>query len=172
MVGDDGRGMVWPDDVPPEVEQQARGREGEALGAKKGPMKRVPELEARGREVAAAGERAAPEAGGARATGEAPAGAIPAKPKKPRKRSRPGGDSPLVPNGADASESPARANLVAVPPIAAAKKDIPSIPLPLAQRAPKAEGARPAPRIVSGERRPNAAPRAKRELPPYLRVVK
>src|SRR5580704_1000031 len=29
MVGDDGRGMVWPEDVPPEVALQARARDAE-----------------------------------------------------------------------------------------------------------------------------------------------
>jgi len=39
MVGDDGRGMVWPEDVPPEVALQARTREGEPA-AKKAPTER------------------------------------------------------------------------------------------------------------------------------------
>jgi hypothetical protein len=166
MVGDDGRGMVWPDDVPPEVEQQARGREGEAVAAKKGTVKRAPDAEARGRE-AAMGERLTPEAGIPRQA----AGAI-SKPKKPRKKGRAdAADSVGAPNGVDVAESPARANLVAVPAIPI-RKESPAISPPLVQRAPKAEGQRPTPRIVSGDRRPNAAPRAKRELPPYLRVVK
>ena len=38
MVGEDGRGMVWPDDVPPEVARQAQGR-----GTEGGPpAKRAP----------------------------------------------------------------------------------------------------------------------------------
>jgi len=165
MVGDDGRGMVWPDDVPPEVEQQARGREGEAVASKKGTVKRAPDADARGRE-AAVGERPTLEASTPRQ-----AGAI-SKPKKPRKKGRAdAADSRGAPNGVDVVESPARANLVAVPAISS-KRESPAISPPLAQRAPKAEGLRPPPRIVSGDRRPNAAPRAKRELPPYLRVVK
>lgn len=156
MVGDDGRGMVWPDDVPPEVEQQARGREGEAVAAKKATVKRAPDPDARSREVAI-GERPTPEAGTPRQ-----AGAISSKPKKPRKRGRAEADSVGAPNGVGAAESPARATLVAVPAIAP-KKESPAAIAP----AP-----RPPPRIVSGDRRPNAAPRAKRELPPYLRVVK
>jgi stringent starvation protein B len=164
MVGDDGRGMVWPDDVPPEVEQQARGREGEAVASKKGTVKRAPDADARGRE-AAMGERPTPEAGTRQA------GPISSKPKKPRKKGRADADSVGASNGADVVESPARATLVAVPAIPI-KRESPAISPPLAQRAPKAEGQRPSPRIVSGDRRPNAAPRAKRELPPYLRVVK
>jgi stringent starvation protein B len=31
MIGDDGRGMVWPDDVPAEVAQQAQGRLGDGV---------------------------------------------------------------------------------------------------------------------------------------------
>jgi hypothetical protein len=166
MVGDDGRGMVWPDDVPPEVEQQARGREGEGAVPRKGAVKRVPDAAA-----AVGGEKGTIEAGPSRQTRAAQGqGTVPSKPKKPRKRGRPGADS-TVPNGAEPSEAPARATLVAVPAIVG-KKEAPSIPQPLIQRVPKVEGTRPAPRIVSGERRPNAAPRAKRELPPYLRVVK
>jgi stringent starvation protein B len=170
MVGDDGRGMVWPDDVPEEVEQQARGREGNAAPPKKSSVKRVPEMDAGAREAAAVGEKGDRGASSPSRQAGAAQGAVPSKAKKPRKRVRPGVDS-AVPIGAEATESPARANLVAVPSIAS-KKDVPSISQPLAQKAPKVEGPRPTPRIVSGERRPNAAPRTKRELPPYLRVVK
>src|SRR5580698_10018611 len=46
MVGDDGRGMVWPDDVPPEVASQARGREGDTAGVKR-PAKRADGPDAR-----------------------------------------------------------------------------------------------------------------------------
>jgi len=172
MVGDDGRGMVWPDDVPPEVAQQARGREGEAaVAAKKGTLKRAPAEGAR-RQVASLREGVRDESergeSNTAASGQAGAspGATPSKAKKPRKRGRPGSDS------VGPAEPHAPANLVAVPSIAS-KREIPSMPQAIPQRAPKSEAAQPPPpRIVSGARRPNAAPRAKRELPPYLRVVK
>ena len=35
LVGEDGRGMVWPDDVPPEVEQQMQKQQGQPAGAPK-----------------------------------------------------------------------------------------------------------------------------------------
>jgi stringent starvation protein B len=177
MVGDDGRGMVWPDDVPPEVEQQARGREGETAGSKKLAVKRAPDPDARGRPMAAVadarGQRATPEEGPQRPARAAREAGVP-KAKKPRKRAHPGAEAAVASNGVQATESPAssppRATLVAVPPIVSKKESPP--PQPLAQKAPKVDVGRPAPRIVSGERRPNSAPRAKRELPPYLRVVK
>jgi|SRR5215472_11979714 len=123
MVGEDGRGMVWPDDVPPEVAQQAR------EGARKaGPSKR--------------GETVT-RAGGSPERVEAIKG------RKPRKRPR------LVPDA-----EPARA-LSAVPPPEPKRPVI----APVAQK----------PAIEPSSRRPsdnNGASRQKRELPPYLRVVK
>jgi stringent starvation protein B len=178
MVGDDGRGMVWPDDVPPEVAQQARGREGEATAAataKKGSPKRVAEVAARGREMAGsregAGEKGEPRNADATPLHtDAAEGAL-SKPKKSRKRSRPGADS-MSPNGLGGTDSHARAGLIAVPSLAG-KREVPLVPQAAPQRAQKSEGAPPPPpRIVPGPKRPNAAPRTKRELPPYLRVVK
>ncbi len=122
LVGDDGRGMVWPDDVPPEV-AQAR----DAAAAKRPPVKRVAEETS---ERSEAGKVA----------------------KKPRKRPR------AVPD----SEGESRAPLAAVPP-----PDTPKRPAPVPQALPQ-----PVPKPVSeaAQRRPNG--RSKRELPPYLRVVK
>lgn len=140
IVGEDGRGMVWPDDVPQELaihtdEQGAPGaaREGAA-----------PSSRGKGR----ARLEAAPEGG--RATAE---------PRAPRaKRSR------------KKKEEPARPVLRAVPP-----------PEPSAPRMEKVEGGaadaperrRGAPRPAPAARDRSAPPsRPKRELPPYLRVVK
>jgi hypothetical protein len=117
MVGEDTRGMVWPDDVPVEVTRSAQDR-GPDGAARRAPPK-APSV----REVKA----------------EAP------KPKRVRKR-------PVlaaVPNGAaDAASSepslPRRAALQRKPAIE---------PAPVAERAA-------------------GAPRKRRELPPYLRVVK
>jgi stringent starvation protein B len=125
MVGEDGRGMVWPDDVPAEVAKQAQGRGPEA--ARK--------------------EMAKPGAAPVREPREAK---VEATVKTKRTRKRPPlsavpdaqellGPPIKTPNGAGrASPSPVR------PVVAPA----------------------PAPRPVAGPTR------KKRELPPYLRVVK
>jgi stringent starvation protein B len=121
IVGEDGRGMVWPDDVPVEVARQAQGRAGETP-----PRKEQPKAAAQPRE---------PKAEGA------------PKPKRTRKR-------------------PA---LAAVP-----DGEAPAAPKPI--KAPSAERAAPSPRPLIAPvpaTRPNAgASRKKRELPPYLRIVK
>jgi stringent starvation protein B len=143
MVGDDGRGMVWPDDVPPEVASQARGRENEAAAPKRAASKRP--------------EAVKP------AIAAAPA---PTKAKKPRKRGR--ADAP---NGAEPEPRP-RAGLVAVP-SSAQKKGPHAVPPPSPPKAaPAADSAPPNTRAIQAERRPATAHRPKRELPPYLRVVK
>jgi stringent starvation protein B len=172
MVGEDGRGMVWPDDVPPEVASQARGREGDGAA---GAAAKRPAASPRPLRGEARAEARTPDAEGAKA-------------KKPRKRVR----SDSTSAGAGETESggylagppapsPARANLVSVPspekkPGPAAQKSRPSPQpssqqgVPAAQPAP-AEAKPAAPRLVPAERRPSPA-RPKRELPPYLRVVK
>jgi stringent starvation protein B len=124
MVGEDGRGMVWPDDVPAEVARQAQVRAVDATARKETP-KPVPEKEAK-----------------AEAT----------KPKRPRKRVA----LAAVPDGGEPAKKAGKP-----------------------QRAPLVERSQPhagAPRPVVA---PAAAPRPagmgarkKRELPPYLRVVK
>jgi len=124
MVGEDGRGMVWPDDVPPEVARQAQGR-----GSDAAPRKEVPKPGLQARE----GRDSRPEAS--------------VKPKRSRKR-------------------PA---LTAVP-------DADDVAAPAVKTTPSG-------RIAPSPTRPVAAPspatrtivgptRKKRELPPYLRVVK
>jgi stringent starvation protein B len=157
MVGDDGRGMVWPENVPPEVAQQAA----------KEPAKR-PTVVRREREDSP--KAAGPSAqGGPRVLGEDAARASDkkprdgaAKPKKPRKRPR------IVTD----PTPEARGALVAVPP-ARKTEDGPrrgphAVPEPALAQAP------PATPPKQEQRRPlgNGAPRQKRELPPYLRVVK
>jgi len=114
MVGDDGRGMVWPEDVPPEVARQAQGRPPES-------------------------RKESPKVIGVR---EAKPEVV--KPKRPRKR----------------------AALTAVPKEHEAQiRPPPAQPVQLASRREAAPAAA----------RPVGAPPARskrRELPPYLRVVK
>jgi stringent starvation protein B len=126
LVGEDARGMVWPDDVPAEVARQAQVRAVDSTARKEAPVK-----------PSAAAEKDAKADG--------------AKPKRPRKR----------------------APLAAVPDGDAQKK---------APKTPRAPLAPERPAALQGASRPVVAPapasrpgngaRKKRELPPYLRVVK
>lgn len=118
MIGDDGRGMVWPEDVPNEV-RQSQGRPADGAARKEGPKP-------------APAPAAEPKADGA-------------KPKRPRKR------PPLaaVPNGETAR--------VGKHGKAGGGRPVPQ-PRPFVAPAPASRPAGPA--------------RKKREIPPYLRVVK
>jgi len=117
MVGEDGRGMVWPDDVPADVARQAQVR----------PVETPPRKEPAPRSV--------PVEGG--------------KPKRPRKRP----SLAAVPDGEVAlpAKVGAPARVISAAPVR------PNV-APLPRAAPRANG---------------GASRSKRkELPPYLRVVK
>jgi stringent starvation protein B len=135
MVGDDGRGMVWPDDVPSEVAMQAQGRVAEAPPRKEIPPKAAPPRDA-----------PKPEA---------------TKPKRPRKRPALAAVEEIdAAAAATGGEVPTEAHPERPPPAAARA----AVPAPS-----------PAPASVAEAKSRNAAgaPRKpKRELPPYLRVVK
>lgn len=167
MVGDDGRGMVWPDDVPQELAVRVVDERGSAPASReeapsssrdgaRGDAKGKARLHVQGLpgDAAPSSESAASSERGARA-------------KRPRKK----------------KDEAARPMLVAVPP---PKKSSPKIeklddrrengPRPVVSEAgavsssnrprdPEAAGAPPPER-----RGPPGRP--KRELPPYLRVVK
>jgi len=128
MVGDDGRGMVWPEDVPAEI--QARPMEPQPPVTK---PRAVPALKRTAAEAASDKQEAEKKA------------KKPAKGKKQR------------PMAAVESE-PDRPVLVA-------------LPQPPAPRGPRAV---PSPKKRAPSRKPAAHGhgKAKRELPPYLRVVK
>jgi stringent starvation protein B len=131
MVGDDGRGMVWPDDVPQELAVRVVEEQQKPATAEREP---APAARARGRVVREA---------------EASVGDRPARAKRSRKK-----------------KEEARPVLVAVPPPPATEQ-------PSARRAaPEAPASE---RPVASERPAvpaRAQGRARRELPPYLRVVK
>lgn len=131
MVGDDMRGMVWPDDMPPEVAKQA--------------ATRTPE--------AARKELAAKPAPALREVPPPPA----AKPKRTRKKAA--GTTPR------AAKTPA-----AAPPAPAPTP----LPTPRAMPAPAVAPAASDGDSVRSPRPPQGGParKPKRELPPYLRVVK
>jgi stringent starvation protein B len=121
MVGEDGRGMVWPDDVPAEVARQAQGRSDGASPRKELPKPGVPPMPRESK-------------------GDGP------KAKRPRKRP----SLSAVPDSDDAPPPPLKAP---------AGRAAPSPVRPVVAPAPAA--------------RPFVGPtRKKRELPPYLRVVK
>jgi stringent starvation protein B len=123
LVGENGRGMVWPDDVPPEVAAQAARQQ----------AKEKPKLHA------VAEERPAPRAP---AQLEVPKPAKARRPRKPR---------------------PAKDPAVAAP--EQRKRRARPAPALAAEPAAEAPKAQPAARSASG-------PGSKRELPPYLRVIK
>jgi hypothetical protein len=143
MVGDDGRGMVWPDEVPPEISKQ-RGPEPAEKAAKPEPKRPRAGAQA-GVPRRGDGQRSVE---GVREDKPAPA-ASGGKGKKKKKRA-PDGDEP-------------RPQLVAVPP---AEPSEPG-PRPVARPVPSREDR---PRAVPPARKSPSKP--KRELPPYLRVVK
>jgi len=194
MVGDDGRGMVWPDDLPPEVARQAAAAARRtAAAAREGASASGDPSDADGIEPAAAPEGDA-SAGAAERARPASGGDEKKRPGKKSRLSRPstpGAPGPLeeraatrlvaVPNAPpseprtprvrpaavatereDASARGATASAPGAPPPA------PSTPTPPASPAASASAT---PRL-----RPTPAPgtrsRTKRELPPYLRVVK
>jgi stringent starvation protein B len=129
LVGEDGRGMVWPDDVPPEVAAQAQAQSKE----KRGHLRAVPAEEQR-KQAASAEKSAKPDAPVAVAV--APAEARPERKTKKRQI----GAAPN-PKKSEAAARPAK-----------------QAPPPPVHSASSAE---------AGD-----AKKSKRELPPYLRVVK
>jgi hypothetical protein len=150
MVGEDGRGMVWPDDVPQElavkvVEPGAAG-DGAPEGRDAGPV--------------------SPRARAARKGDEA---------REPRTNGKKGG-------GKKKKEEPARPVLVAVPQESSEPREkgasrrkpeaapAPPSQSPASQSPSQAPGARPS--VPASQRPGMGQPRPKRELPPYLRVVK
>jgi stringent starvation protein B len=162
MVGDDGRGMVWPDDVPQELavrvvddkrpsspqavrDQGPRdGREGDAMPASsRGAGKGKSRLQADAPKDSDRSEAASSSSGGRRG-----------RPKKKK-------------------DEPARPVLVAVPPPEKSSPRIEKLDDRRDARDGAAERAAPTTPRVSGDGpRPGAPSRPKRELPPYLRVVK
>lgn len=166
MVGEDGRGMVWPDDVPVEVSRQTRpvqvapgpkdasADNGKAAGAsKKGP-----------RRIADAAPPSdypgtAAQAGAAAGAGKKKKNVV----KRPRVTPAPEEWAGAAPPQAGARPSPqptAAPRLSAVPPVASEGRN------PL-----RDTGDAEAEAEVLGPRPPPTS-RPKRELPPYLRVVK
>jgi len=172
LVGENRQGMIWPDDVPAEVQAQAAAQQAKPVAPK-------PELR-----VAPAPPPEAP------ADEEAPAKGRAAKPKRtaaakrPAAKARTASSAPKpaktkAPAAAKAVAPRAKARAVekaASPKAAAAKPTAEKTQKPAAKASPAPQTAVKAPPRAQ----PAAAPQpaaaagggAKRKLPPYLRVVK
>ena len=139
LVGENGRGMVWPDDVPPEVQAAA-------------------EKQARQVKLAPAPEPA-----------PAPVAAAPEPAPKKRRKSRAKAPSAAEPQAAEAAQAPlspkkesARSKKKSATPAAR------PAPAPaLAPATAASAAATSSEKVASG---PDS--KRKRELPPYLRIVK
>jgi hypothetical protein len=147
MVGDDGRGVVWPDDVPAEVARQAQVRAVDG-GAQKEAARPAPVLSA----------APSPEK-------EAKAEVV--KPKRPRKRPA----LAAVSDEASPAPSPKRATAKQVRPERVEKEEVAEVPDGTSP-APPARGRDQVLAPVQAARPAAGAAKKKRELPPYLRVVK
>lgn len=140
MRGEDGRGMIWPDDLPPEMYAQAKsGAAAEGEPAPVAPAKRE-------------GPRAVPSPKAEKAASKADG--KDAEPKAAKKKGKAKkGDGPV-------------------------QRELPLDVVPEPSEAPKVArpAPRPAPAAASTLKRPEPQAggprRPKRELPPYLRVVK
>jgi stringent starvation protein B len=155
LVGDNGRGMVWPDDVPPEVAAEAE-KQAKAAQAKA-------KIQAVAPAPTPAKEPAAAEAKrGAQAESEGDAAAP--KPTRRKKAASAGGASKAA---ASAPKREAKEAKKARTP-RKRKPEGPAAPIPAAARVPAA-APEPARSATAGA---PSAPKRKRELPPYLRVVK
>lgn len=135
LVGEDGRGMVWPDDVPPEVAAQLPGASQEKKAAQRAHLRSVP------------------PPNGATAEKEDPPPAD--APQGRRRRSR---KKPSAEPAAAQTEKPRLA------PVTAPAEQQPALQLASASDADDSEDRRPPYR--------EDKPKRKRELPPYLRVIK
>jgi len=164
LVGDDGRGMVWPSDVPPEVAAQMQKASSSAAPPAKGGKKPKAKL-------AAVGSRDA----------DAPRPTARARSRAEARTPEPdAAESSQAEASADASAdaarpregaAPARRGPRAAPKLAAAPSPTPT-PAPVTPIAAAEE-----PRDASKGQKPRQggpadSKKPKRELPPYLRVIK
>jgi stringent starvation protein B len=145
LVGESGRGMVWPDDVPPEVAAQAQKQQAAQA------VREVPPPEEQKKALPAKASAPAKARSGAKARASSKARAAqPARATKSSEAKKP---------RTQKKASPAR-------PVAVAQKAAP----PRAR--PEAQPAVTEARAAGGNTRTSAAAKKKRALPPYLRVVK
>jgi stringent starvation protein B len=170
LVGEDGRGMVWPSEVPAEVAAQM-----ERAAAKQA-------SEAPQRADGAGAGAPAPAGAGAPAQGprsgrprrnRAPGGQTGVAPLKPRESAAPAteknskGASPQLAPAPSGAASGGRSAPKVVPAAAGASAE----PLSAGSGLAASKGPRPAP-PAAAPTRGGGGKKGKRELPPYLRVVK
>jgi stringent starvation protein B len=171
MVGEDGRAMVWPDDIPPEVAAQAQARPAPApapalklaekprdadKGDGKEKSERPDRTDKRDRIEKIETSSKSDKKGGRRPLEVARSGDAPkAKRASAAKKKREGGEATVTPIGGAAEPEPPR---IGPKPQPAAKPEQAATPQPSA--APRPTPAQTPPR------------KPKRELPPYLRVIK
>lgn len=157
LVGEDGRGMIWPNDVPPEVSQQMQQKGGAAPAAKPAAKKGKTKLAAVERDGSQGGPRSAgknrPRQGADAAAGRGP-GERPAE----EQEAPAAADTGIIEDGA-APEVERRPRRVAA--VAPARSDDEGV-----GEERGAEPPAPAPPAAAAPKKP------RRELPPYLRVVK
>ncbi|MGE0327549.1 MAG: ClpXP protease specificity-enhancing factor SspB [Polyangiaceae bacterium] len=160
LVGEDGRGMVWPDDVPAEVAAQAN-----AKGTQQQAPRKKPHLRAVGEDDADAGDADEPET----LRAEADAAEAGAEGQSATDDSTDGApdEAPAAADVPAAADAPAAAEPKSARPALAA---LPSEP----DEAPPAEDAKDHAETASPDPEPAAEEKqdGKRKLPPYLRVVK
>jgi stringent starvation protein B len=146
LVGEDGRGMVWPDDVPPEIAAGAQ----RAADARPAPAKK-PRKRARIRAVGADDAPAAEAQGELREGAKASEAAV-AGDGSPPEASEAEPDSSNEP----AYEGNAATSRSEHAPLRAGPRLVPASPAPDASK----------------DGRPSEPPKAGRKLPSYLRVIK
>ena len=143
LIGASGRGMVWPDDVPKEVAGQY--------------VVTTPKEEVKPRTaLRAVGAEPSPDEQAAKADA------------KKKKRARKAKEAKETEKATRATRTPKKKLEAARPPEAVPEKSRAPRPAPAVAAAPPAPA--PARRASAGSNAPGA--KKKRELPPYLRVVK
>lgn len=178
MVGEDGRGMVWPDDVPRELAVKVvEAAEDTQEGAREETVGREPPGSERAGVGAATTSSPSPSSAGGRRNGRAASRdraseELPKTGAGKRKKKKEKEEAPPPP--------PPRPVLSAVPPLAPVEAEA-EVRQPIQQRRPAAyDGGAAIPSSRPSQPTPSRAPqsasvpprRPKRELPPYLRVVK
>ena len=167
----EGRGMLWPQDVPPEVAAQMQHAQQKAAPE----AAPAPAFHAAPAPAALRSEPAAPTSGETGPEPDMAAGAKKKAARKPRPRSaaaraeaeHQAAAQPSAPEDAGNEQPPARRSVPAAASAAPASVGEPASPSPVSPPTP-----RPAPSAARAETGIEAGRKPKRELPSYLRVIK
>jgi stringent starvation protein B len=202
LIGLDGRGMVWPESVPPEVQAQAARAKEEpapapapAAAAAPPRLRAVPPPPASEPKLVEASQptedASAPKAKAKAAKPKAAKADKAAKPATAAKAAKPAkAEKPAkAPKSTEKAAKPAKASKAAkaaptetaepaqkAPAAKAPRKEPEQLTLDVREPAPAAAAAPqappPPPRMVHPAPKPRPGAKPKRELPPYLRVIK